>query len=56
MCIRCQKVDAPEPLGLCTACVVNARLEVFEGLGRLERYLAAWAAFADWLRVRGREA
>ena len=55
MCIRCQKVDAPQPLGFCTACALNARLEVFEGLGRLESYLAAWAAFADWQRVRSPE-
>lgn len=52
MCIRCQNVDAPEPLGFCTACALNIRLEVFEGLGRLEGYLAAWAAFSDWLQVR----
>jgi hypothetical protein len=53
MCIRCHQIDAPEPLGLCAACTVQTRLEFAEGLRRLTRYLAAWAAFDDWLRDRG---
>jgi hypothetical protein len=56
MCIRCRKVDAPQPLGFCTACALNARLEVVSGFGRLEAYLASWAAFGEWLRARHREA
>jgi len=48
-CIRCNEREAPEPLGLCTACVVHTKLEVAEGLRRLGRYLTAWAAFDEWL-------
>lgn len=53
MCIRCRQVDAPEPLGLCAACAAQTRLEMSDGLRRLASYLAAWAAFDDWLRAKG---
>ena len=53
-CIRCNEREAPEPLGLCAACVVHTRLEVADGLRRLGRYLTAWAAFGEWLDGRGR--
>jgi hypothetical protein len=55
MCVRCQAAEAPEPLGLCTACALNARVEIVAGLKRLDAYLAAWAAFDDWLERRGPE-
>jgi hypothetical protein len=53
MCIRCRCVHAPEPLGLCAACVLHTRVEIVDGLKRLGGYLAAWAAFDDWLREQG---
>jgi hypothetical protein len=53
-CIRCNKDSAPEPLGLCTSCVMHTRLEVTAGLRRLGRYLSAWADFEQWLRAHGR--
>jgi hypothetical protein len=52
VCVRCQAAEAPEPLGLCTPCALNARLEIVAGMKRLCAYLAAWAAFDDWLRGR----
>jgi hypothetical protein len=51
-CIRCLTTTAPEPLGLCPACVVRTRLELASGLRRLTDYLAAWAAFDEWCRTR----
>jgi rRNA maturation endonuclease Nob1 len=53
MCIRCRRTSAPEPLGFCAACAMHTRVEVVDGLKRLARYLAAWAAFDEWLRARG---
>ena len=53
MCVRCQEIEAPEPLGLCAACTIQTRLEVAEGTRRLEEYLGAWAAFGEWLAARG---
>jgi hypothetical protein len=53
MCVRCHEIAAPEPLGLCAACTIQTRLEVAEGTRRLEEYLAAWAAFGEWLEARG---
>jgi hypothetical protein len=50
VCIRCNERQAPEPLGLCTSCVMYTRLEVAAGLRRFGRYLDAWAGFEDWLR------
>jgi hypothetical protein len=52
-CIRCTTAKAPEPLGLCTTCVVQTRIELASGIRRLGEYLAAWAAFDDWCRSRG---
>ncbi len=53
MCIRCHAAKAPEPLGLCAACAMHTRIEIIEGLKRLSLYLAAWAAFDEWLREQG---
>lgn len=53
MCIRCRSAEAPEPLGLCAACVMHTRVEIVDGLKRFSRYLAAWAAFEQWLREQG---
>jgi hypothetical protein len=53
MCIRCRRIDAPEPLGLCALCVMHTRVEVMDGLKQISRYLAAYAAFDLWLRERG---
>ena len=52
MCVRCKRASAPEPLGLCSSCVMNTRVEVLAGLERLDEYLAAWAAFERWLDER----
>ncbi len=54
MCIRCQKTEAPEPLGLCAVCAVHLRVELSAGFSRLTTYLTAWAAFDAWLRARDR--
>jgi len=53
MCIRCHAAKAPEPLGLCGACAMHTRIEIIDGLKRLSHYLAAWAAFDEWLREQG---
>ena len=53
-CIRCNDGSAPEPLGLCTSCVMYTRVEVSAGLRRLAKYLTAWADFDEWLRRHGR--
>jgi hypothetical protein len=52
MCVRCQAVEAPDPLGLCPACVIQTRVEVTEGLHRIGDYLRAWADFERWLAER----
>ena len=52
MCVRCHAAEAPEPLGLCIPCALHARLEIVAGMKRLCAYLAAWAAFDEWLRRR----
>jgi hypothetical protein len=52
MCVRCGQCEAPEPLGLCGACVIQTRVELSAGFRRLGSYLAAWAAFDHWLRQR----
>ena len=51
LCSRCGTAPVTEPLGLCGPCVVNVRVECVAGLRRLGEYLAAWAAFDDWLRL-----
>ena len=53
MCIRCGKVEAPQPLGYCPSCAASARLELVDGLKRLAVYLSSWAAFEEWLRRKG---
>jgi len=52
-CIRCQKAEAPQPLGLCAACAASVRVELVDGLKRIGAYLSSWAAFEEWLRRRG---
>ena len=52
MCIRCNTASARGPAGLCSACAIETRMEVRRGLSELAGYLAAWAAFDDWLRLR----
>jgi hypothetical protein len=54
MCIRCKHADAPEPLGYCAVCALQARIEIGAGMKRLAAYLAAWAAFEDWLAAQRR--
>ena len=50
MCIRCQEVEVEHELGICERCALPTCIEYLNGLQRLERYLAAWAAFRDWER------
>jgi hypothetical protein len=52
-CIRCGNEEAHEATGYCAPCAIQARIEVLTGMRRLGEYLAAWAAFDDWLRARG---
>ena len=52
-CIRCGKDEAHKATEYCAPCAVQARVEVLSGMRRLGEYLAAWAAFDDWLRARG---
>jgi hypothetical protein len=49
-CIRCQEASAVEPLGYCTTCFIDTKLEFAAGLRRLGDYLANWAAFEEWTR------
>jgi len=52
MCIYCQEHDVPEAVELCPRCAFALQVEVAEGLYRLGRYLASWAAFDEWLSGR----
>lgn len=52
MCIRCREVPVESELGLCERCAIPTCAEYLNGLDRLERYLAAWAAFEEWLERR----
>ncbi len=52
MCVRCKTACAQEPSDLCSLCAIETRLEIRRGLSDLASYLAAWAAFDDWIRVR----
>jgi hypothetical protein len=54
MCICCRETDVPPGFELCAACAVQIRIEVAEGLYRLGRYLASWAAFDEWQRFSTR--
>jgi hypothetical protein len=56
MCIYCQEHDVPETVELCPRCAFAFQVEVAEGLYRLGRYLASWAAFDEWLTGRRRQA
>lgn len=49
-CIRCRQQLWAGEQELCPACAVTVRLEFRRGLRALERYLARWADFADWLQ------
>lgn len=51
-CIRCGKVEAPQPLGFCGACSASVRVELVDDLKRIGTYLSSWAAFEQWLRER----
>jgi hypothetical protein len=52
MCVRCNSSEAPQPLGLCAACALHTRVELSDGLRRLEDYLDTWAEFNRWLDER----
>jgi hypothetical protein len=52
-CICCGEDNAADALGYCLACLADARTEVSSGMSKLTEYLAAWAAFDEWLRLRG---
>jgi hypothetical protein len=52
MCACCGEVEVYPPLEFCAMCDARLRIEVADGLYRLGRYLAAWAAFQDWLEER----
>jgi hypothetical protein len=52
-CVRCHEAKAPEPEGYCSTCAALSKIEVSEGYRRIQRYLAAWAAFDEWLQARG---
>jgi len=53
-CVRCREAEVSGPLSLCADCSVETKDECSSGLIRLGQYLAAWAAFDEWLRRRGR--
>jgi hypothetical protein len=55
-CIRCRETSAVEPLGYCTTCFIDTKLELAAGLRRLSEYLESWAAFEAWLSKRERVA
>jgi hypothetical protein len=50
MCIRCHTAHSPGTSGLCSVCAIETRREIRRGMFELTSYLAAWAAFDDWLR------
>ena len=45
MCISCGEAEVSHDLGICERCALPTCIEYLTGLQRLERYLAAWAAF-----------
>ena len=51
-CVRCHHTASVEPLGYCTTCFIDTKLELAAGLRRLGDYLASWAAFEQWERTR----
>lgn len=52
MCISCGSPHVSDSLGLCLSCSIELRREFYSGLERLNEYLAAWAAFAEWEEER----
>jgi hypothetical protein len=52
-CVRCREKEVSGSLSLCADCTVATKDECSSGLIRLGQYLAAWAAFEEWLRRRG---
>jgi hypothetical protein len=52
-CIRCGTEEAHDAQAYCAQCAIASRVEVLSGMRRLGDYLAAWAAFDEWLRARG---
>ena len=52
-CIRCGSEEAHDAQAYCAQCAIASRVEVLSGMRRLGDYLAAWAAFDEWLRARG---
>ena len=55
-CILCKARQVTDPAGYCSSCTIDIRLEAAAGIRRLMVYLAAWAAFRDWLDQLGSEA
>jgi hypothetical protein len=55
-CVHCRATEVSGPLSLCAECVLATQDECSNGLVRLGRYLAAWAAFDEWLRDHGHAA
>jgi len=53
ICICCGLAPATGPDHYCPACERSLGLELARGLGRLERYLASFATFDEWLSTRG---
>ncbi len=55
-CVRCRSTEVSGPLSLCADCALETTDEYSNGLTRLGQYLAAWAAFDEWLHRHGRAA
>ena len=53
VCVRCHEAEAPEHGGYCSTCAALSKIEVSDGYHRIQRYLANWAAFDEWLQKRG---
>jgi hypothetical protein len=41
-----------DPLGYCSSCGIETKLELMAGFRRLNTYLAVWAGSQDWLQQR----
>jgi hypothetical protein len=55
-CIRCGLAPASGPEDYCPSCERALGRELARGLTQLERYLASFAAFDEWLGSRGGDA
>ena len=55
-CISCGDDPPADASGYCKPCQLEARREVTVGMRRFGDYLAAWAAFDEWLHDHGRAA